>query len=278
MSISPAFARSSGNGDNIVCLHSSLASSRQWGGLMEKLQNSYRITAVDLYGYGSSPSWAEIQSFTLSDEVDLLAPILESMTGPIHLVGHSYGAAVALKVAQRYPQRISSLTLYEPVAFTALFAAADTQTVAHAMVRFKNEILQELQLGHTEGAARKFINYWSGLGAWEKLNEQQQAAMSARIGTVIVNFEAIFAERNILSSLASLDVPTLCLYGEYSPSSTLAVSRLLGETLPDAKLKAMSGMGHMGPITHSEVINEQIEDFIKSQTGSIGNQETLVAA
>jgi len=245
---------------------------------MDKLQNSYQITAVDLYGYGSSPSWAEIQSFTLNDEVDLLAPILESMTGPIHLVGHSYGGAVALKVAQRYTQKISSLTLYEPVAFTALFAAADTQMVAHAMIRFKNEMLQDLQQGRAEGAARKFINYWSGLGAWEKLNDQQQAAMSANIDTVIVNFEAIFAERNILSSLANLHTPTLCLYGEYSPSSTLAISRLLGETLPDVTLKAMPGMGHMGPITHSEVVNEQIEDFIRSQTGTIENQEALVAA
>jgi pimeloyl-ACP methyl ester carboxylesterase len=245
---------------------------------MDKLQNSYRITAVDLYGYGSSPSWAEIQSFTLSDEVDLLAPILESMNGPIHLVGHSYGAAVALKVAQRYTQKVSSLTLYEPVAFTALFAAADTQSVAHAMVRFKNEILQDLQLGRAESAARKFINYWSGLGAWEKLSDQQQAAMSAKIDTVIVNFEAIFAERNILSSLAGLNTPTLCLYGEYSPSPTLAISRLLGETLPNVILKAMPGMGHMGPITHSDVINEQIEDFITSQTSTFENQETLVAA
>ena len=74
-----------------------------------------------------------------------------------------------------------------------MFAAADTQTVAHAMVRFKNEILQDLQLGRTEGAARKFINYWSGLGAWEKLNEQQQAAMSAKMATVIENFETLFA-------------------------------------------------------------------------------------
>lgn len=278
MAISPAFARSSGNGDNIVCLHSSLASSRQWTGLMDKLQNSYRITAVDLYGYGSSPSWAEIQGFTLSDDVDLIAPVLDAMTGPIHLVGHSYGAAVSLKVAQRYAQKISSLTVYEPVAFTALFASADTQAVAHAIIRFKNEILQDYQQGRADCATRKFIDYWSGPGTWDKFGDQQQAAMSARIAAVIENFEAIFAEQNTLSSLVNLDIPTLCLYGENSPRSTVAISRLLGETLANITLRTMPGMGHMGPITHSEVINEQIEGFIKSQTAPMESQEAQFAA
>ena len=240
MSISPAFFRTSGNGENIVCLHSSLASSRQWSGLMEKLQDSYRITAVDLYGYGDSPSWGEIQSFTLDDEVDLIAPVLESLTGPIHLVGHSYGAAVALKVAQQFPQQVASLTLYEPVAFTALFAAADTQSVAHEMLRFKNELLQDVEQGRTESASRKFIDYWSGVGAWEKFCDRQQETIKAKISNVTTNFEALFAERNTLSSLANLNIPTLSLSGEHSPCSTRVISRLLGETLPEVKVKVMS--------------------------------------
>ena len=278
MSISPAFFRSSGRGENIVCLHSSLASSRQWSGLMEKLQDSYRITAVDLYGYGDSPSWGEIQSFTLNDEVDLLAPVLESLTGPIHLVGHSYGAAVALKVAQRYRHRIASLTLYEPVAFTALFAAADTQSVAHAMLRFKNELLQDVQYGRTEIASRKFIDYWSGVGAWEKLCDRQQESVMAKIDNVIINFEALFAEKNTLSSLAELDIPTLSLCGEHSPGSTRAISRLLSETLPEVTLKEMTGMGHLGPITHGERINDQIEHFIRNHGVFVDTPESRVAA
>ena len=278
MSISPAFFRTSGNGENIVCLHSSLASSRQWSGLMEKLQDSYRITAVDLYGYGDSPSWGEIQSFTLDDEVDLIAPVLESLTGPIHLVGHSYGAAVALKVAQQFPQQVASLTLYEPVAFTALFAAADTQSVAHEMLRFKNELLQDVEQGRTESASRKFIDYWSGVGAWEKFCDRQQETIKAKISNVTTNFEALFAERNTLSSLANLNIPTLSLSGEHSPCSTRVISRLLGETLPEVKVKVMPGMGHMGPITHGEKINDQIEHFIRSQNVYANEQEALVAA
>jgi pimeloyl-ACP methyl ester carboxylesterase len=245
---------------------------------MAKMQSSYRITASDLYGYGSSPSWGEIQGFTLNDDVDLLAPVLDSMAGPIHLVGHSYGAAVSLKVAQRYTQKISSLTVYEPVAFTALFASADTQAVAHAIIRLKNEILQDYQQGRADSAARKFIDYWSGPGTWYKFGAQQQAAMSARIAAVIENFEAIFAERNTMSWLADLDIPTLCLYGEKSPHSTIAISRLLGETLPNVTLRAMPGMGHMGPVTHSEAINDQIEGFIKSHTSPMESQEAQFAA
>jgi pimeloyl-ACP methyl ester carboxylesterase len=55
---------------------------------------------------------------TLADEAALALPLLEC--GGVHLFGHSYGAAVALQSAALRPQRVRSLTVYEPVWFRLL--------------------------------------------------------------------------------------------------------------------------------------------------------------
>ena len=131
----PTFVRTSGEGDNILCLHSCLGSSRQWSALTERLQASYRVTATDLTGFGKAPDWDFDTQLKLQNEIDLLAPVLDAMNGPIHLVGHSYGAAVALKVAQEYADKVTSVIVYEPVLFTLLFAGGQAQTAASEIFR-----------------------------------------------------------------------------------------------------------------------------------------------
>ena len=245
---------------------------------MDRLDDSYRVTATDLYGYGNSPKWHLDRAFTLDDDVDFFAPVLQGMSGPIHLVGHSYGAAVTLKAAQRYAPRIASMTIYEPVVFTALFASAETRQVAGEIVQFKNEIEREYRNGRFYSATRKFIEYWSGPGSWDQFSRQQQAAMSDKIDMVLENFKALFAERTTLTALENLHIPTLCLYGEKSPRSTRVIAQMLSKVLPDAELRSMQGMGHMGPITHRESVNDQIETFIRGLVSNFEKHEVAFAA
>lgn len=102
--------------------------------------------------------------------------------------------------------------------------------------------------------------------------------MSEKIDTVLENFKAIFAEQNTLTSLESLHIPTLCLYGEKSPRSTRVISQMLSKVLPDAELQVMQGMGHMGPITHRELVNDQIEAFIRGHVSTFEEHEVPFAA
>ena len=85
---------STDKGDQVICLHSSMSSSRQWESLMKRLQHSYRVTALDLHGYGHDPELVAGTTCSLDREVEILADIMDEMDGPIHLVGHSYGGAV----------------------------------------------------------------------------------------------------------------------------------------------------------------------------------------
>ena len=63
--------------------------------------------------------------------------------------------------------------------------------------------------------------------------------------------------------IAALDVPVLYMTGKRSPASSLGVARLLTRTLPRVEVVEFEELGHMGPITHPEVVNETIARFLE---------------
>jgi pimeloyl-ACP methyl ester carboxylesterase len=110
-----AYFREAGAGMAVVCLHASASSSAQWRALMDRLAGRFRVLAVDLYGSGKSPRWPDDRPLSLADEAALLAPVLSAAGDRFHVIGHSYGGAVALEVALAEPGRIESLVLFDPV-------------------------------------------------------------------------------------------------------------------------------------------------------------------
>jgi pimeloyl-ACP methyl ester carboxylesterase len=275
--MSTTFINSVGKGDNVICLHSSMSSSRQWKGLMQRLQHSYRVTALDLHGYGHRSELAARTAPSLDREVEILADVVEQMDGPIHLVGHSYGGAVAIKAAQTYGQRVRSLTLYEPVIFAALFSFSANQPASVEVSRLIEDIQDDCRSGDLFHAAQRFIDYWSGFGTWENIPCQKKLSLSKKIPLVLENFEAVVSEPNALAGLASIQVPTLYLSGRESPVSVQVISELLIQKLPRVDAHQFPGLGHMGPITHSEIVNDRIERFIQRQTAT-GQQEDYALA
>jgi pimeloyl-ACP methyl ester carboxylesterase len=97
---------------------------------MDRLAGRFRTLAVDLYGSGQSPPWQGDRPLWLADEVALLAAAFAAAGPKFHLVGHSYGGAVALKAALSDPGRVASLVLFEPVLFSLLTTEDPTQAAA----------------------------------------------------------------------------------------------------------------------------------------------------
>jgi pimeloyl-ACP methyl ester carboxylesterase len=120
------FVREAGAGAPVVCLHSNASSSSQWRGLIDLQAPTHHVLAPDSYGSGNTPDWLSDRTIALADEVELIAPLLARARRPVTLVGHSNGAAVALKAALTFPERVRALALYEPT----LFGLIDAQQPA----------------------------------------------------------------------------------------------------------------------------------------------------
>jgi pimeloyl-ACP methyl ester carboxylesterase len=90
----------------------------------------------------------------------------------------------------------------------------------------------------------------------------RRAPIEASIAHVQGWSTALFGEPTPLSDFGALDLPVLLMVGSHSPASSRGVARLLGTVLPQLQCVELQGLGHMGPITHPELVNAAIESFL----------------
>src|SRR5262252_3206166 len=90
------YFREAGSGTAVVCIHSSASTSGQWRPLIERLADRFRVIAVHLYGSGKTAAWPHDHPMHLNDELALLSSVFRAAGDRFHLIGHSYGGAIAL--------------------------------------------------------------------------------------------------------------------------------------------------------------------------------------
>jgi pimeloyl-ACP methyl ester carboxylesterase len=254
--------RESGAGPGVVCLHANASSSAQWRGLIERLSPRMHVFAPDLYGAGNSPEWPSERTITLADEVALLEPVLRTAGTPFALVGHSYGAAVALIAALAHRERLAALVLYEPTLFALIDADGPSPNDADGIRDAVADAARALDRGDLDAATRRFIDYWSGSGSWDRVPEQRKPALAKAIANVRRWEHALFGETTPLAAFASLEMPVLVLTGGRSTASAHGVVRQLLGTLPRAEVVEFPGLGHMGPVTDAATVDPVIAQFL----------------
>ena len=113
-----------GSGPTVMLVHSSVSGARQWRRLIDDLKADFHVRAVNLFGYGTTPQWPMGTPQSLDDQALLVETALPDDSAPICLVGHSFGGAVAMKVALRLSGRVAKLVLLETNPFYLLKQAA----------------------------------------------------------------------------------------------------------------------------------------------------------
>jgi pimeloyl-ACP methyl ester carboxylesterase len=257
------FFREAGTGPGVVCIHANASTSGQWSRLMALLAPRFRVFAPDSYDSGKSPHWPSERVIHLRDEVALIDPVLMRAGSPLALVGHSYGGAVALIAALAEPGRVRALALYEPTLFAVLDAEKPAPNEADGIRNVVAEAGVALDAGNEDAAAERFIDYWMGNGAWKQTPEQRKPPIAASVTNVRRWGHALFTEPTPLEAFRSLDVPVLFMVGKRSRPSAHGVARLLLSALPRVEVVEFENLGHMGPVTHPDLVNEAIGQFLE---------------
>jgi pimeloyl-ACP methyl ester carboxylesterase len=256
------FFREAGVGPGVVCIHSNASSSSQWRGLMELLAPGFHVLAGDSYGAGKGPAWPADRKITLTDEADLLEPLFAKAGDRFSLVGHSYGAAAAMVAAARRPERIRAIAVYEPTLFCLIDAASPPPNDADGIKGAVAAAVAQLKNGKQEAAAEAFIDYWMGKGAWAATPEPRRGPIAASIANIQGWADALVGETTPLSAFAALEIPVLYMTGGRTTASAKGVARLLTEVLPRVEVVEFEKLGHMGPVTHPDVVNPVIAAFL----------------
>ncbi|EKE44153.1 hydrolase, alpha/beta fold family protein [Oceaniovalibus guishaninsula JLT2003] len=237
-----------------LLLHCSLARGRAWAPVAARLDDLLQMTMPDLPGHGGS-DWDGADFQRRATEV-----AATFCDGPADLIGHSFGATVALRLAVERPETVRSLTLIEPVFFAAARGTPEHAAHEARMAPFAAALAQ----GCDRAAARAFIGVWGG-APWDAMSDAQRDDMTARIGMVAAQRPGIEEDSGgVLTPgrLEAVGAPVLLIRGSRTQPVMAAIHARLAHRLPDTREVVVDGAGHMVPISHPDAVAGAIRAFL----------------
>ena len=130
--------------------------------------------------------------------VDVVLAVAKKAKGKLHLVGHSYGAALALEAARTLGSRVKSLTLVEPVPVSSAAQGGPNGPRSSGSAR---AVLGAVARGDDRAAAAAFMSYWLGRFRWWLSPERFKSAIAATIPKVALEFGIIIDAPTTLAGL-----------------------------------------------------------------------------
>lgn len=267
-----------GNGPAVILAHCSSASHRAWAPLVAALRSRYRVIAPDLLGYGQSERWPVNMRMQRWTDVGALLALAEMAREPVHLVGHSYGGAVALEAARALGPRARSLTLIEPAAFHLLRLAGRVDEW-HEITNVGVRVVEALRLRRDRRAAALYMKYWVGRLRWWMMPRRARKSIVETAGKVGAEFEAVLHLSRTLGDYTSIEIPTRLVAGQRTVRPARAIIDELLGILPSSHLRIVSGAGHMSPLTHAAAVGALVTDHLDSTEIRLAraNQATIGA-
>jgi pimeloyl-ACP methyl ester carboxylesterase len=245
---------SAGDGASLVLLHGAWCDSRAWRWQLDGLAADFAVAAWDAPGCGRSsdppPGWG------LPEYADCLAAWLGAVGSERpHLLGLSWGGALALELYRRHPDVPASLVLASTYAGWA--GSLAREVVAERLER----AVGELERPPEEWAA----GYLPGL-----LTEAAPPGLVAEIEAMICGLHPAgtrtmlqaMAEADLRDVLPRIDVPTLLLYGDLDTRSPLNIAEELHAGIPGSRLIVLPGVGHLANAERPDEFNAAVRDFL----------------
>ena len=243
-----------GAGPAVVLLHAGVADRTMWSEHLAPLAGAgLRVVAPDLPGFGEAVPAPGLQA----PWEDVLATMDELGIDRAALVGNSFGAAVAMRVAVVAPERVTALALVsspapgiEPSA--ELEAAWEAEEAA-------------LARGDIDAAVQAVIDTWTLPDAPPELRDRvatmQRRSFALRPAGQEIS-EAPDPVEELPELLTGVDVPALVAAGESDMQEFRTAAAILAETLPRARLVILERAGHLAPLETPGAFRELVLGFL----------------
>ncbi|HLG38620.1 MAG TPA: alpha/beta hydrolase [Chitinophagaceae bacterium] len=238
-----------GKGEPVIFIHGTLNDYRAWEMQMDTFSKHYRVISYSRrYAYPNSQVVNDTADYSVTIHAKDLAEFIKSLNlGPVHLVGHSYGAYTALLTTMDHPELVKTLTLGEPPVMPLLQSASGGDNIVNDfMNRSIIPAAKEFKSGNNEKGISMFIGGITGdTGFYFKLPPEVQSMMMANIPEL----RGVALSKNSFPSVTCRDLnkintPVLLLTGEKTALLFSAITDELNKCLPDKEKAVLPAATH----------------------------------
>ena len=236
---------------SILLIHGSGVSAGAWVNQLRGSLTAFRVAAIDLPGHGKSDP---IPRASVEEYAETVAEFLEALgSGPVLVVGHSLGGAIAIALAAQRPHAVTGLVL--------LASCAKLPWVDSSWGRLLPYVPGPLWKTFFISTAQKLLFARGVPGHAVSLGMQE--LRSCRAETILKDLQAAKA-MDLTQQATGLDVPTLILCGSQDRLTPPALSADLKGLIPGSRLTLVEGAGHMLLLEVPTRVNEEVLNFAKS--------------
>ncbi len=246
----------------VLALHGTASEGRQWRSLQIALAKEREVIAPDLPGYGSLADAPLATAPGLDTRLADLHRDLEAAPGPVHIIGHSFGGALGLRLAALIPHKVCSVCVYEPTSLQVLAVSGQQRDLAF-LAEFR-QLASITSRASALVAMETFLDYWMGPDSWRLLDHDARARLATMAPIVARDFMDALADSGTGNESGFYAGPTQVIFGGATIPSSRRIAELLSEQMPGAGLRQLHGLGHMGPLSASGTFNSACRAFIDS--------------
>ena len=246
----PTAWREVGSGRRVAVLLHGLGGSRiAWRPQLGPLSAHRRVVAWDGPGYGASDPIAAPTFDAYSDRAAALISEV-SPSGPVDLVGMSFGGMIAQYTAHRFPALVRSLTL---LCTSPAFGLDGTDPVEWRAAR-----LAGLEtFGSPAAAAPAILTSLAGPNAAHVVPEAVEAMTRVPMDGLLASLATI-TTHDSRAMLPTITIPTLVLVGADDDETPQSYAQAIVDLMPNAHLVVIPAAGHLLNLEAPDVVNQAI--------------------
>jgi pimeloyl-ACP methyl ester carboxylesterase len=256
----------SGNGPTVVLVPGSCSTGAAWRPIIAQWENGFRCITTSLLGYGGTVERRTDLDADIAHEAEVLEAVIRRAGSPVHLVGHSFGGLSALAVALRRRAPLLSLTIAEAPAPEILRTMGEYWHYL-AFRKMSEAYSRAFQAGET-AAIEQMIDFYGGAGTFSSWPQRVRDYATQTTPVNLLDWATAYGFELTPALLATVEIPTLVLWGEASHPATKRANELLGQCIPNAAVATVAGASHFMISTHArEVAGMIAKQVVQSEHG-----------